>query len=149
MSQLQPKIKGISILTEGQAKDILSGGHINNPEFLQEFFKNRFGNNFMDKYKYVAQNDLDAVKKDLIQYVNSIIETAKKTNAQEVTQTMLRKASAKNLRMNALNWGSGFVISALFLSTLIPKLQYLITKWRTGSNSFPGTEEFRKLENAK
>lgn len=149
MSQLQPKIKGISILTEGQAKDILSGGHINNPEFLQEFFKNRFGNNFMDKYKYVAQNDLNAVKKDLIQYVNSIIETAKKTNAQEVTQTMLRKASAKNLRMNALNWGSGFVISALFLSTLIPKLQYLITKWRTGSNSFPGTEEFRKQENAK
>ena len=46
--------------------------------------------------------------------------------------------------MNALNWGSGFVISALFLSTLIPKMQYLITKLRTGSSDFPGTEEYRK-----
>ncbi len=62
MSQLQPKVKGISILTEAQAKDILCGGHINNPEFLKEFFKNRFGSTFMDKYKYVAQNDLDAIK---------------------------------------------------------------------------------------
>ena len=149
MSQLQPQIKGISILTEGQAKDILNGGHINNPEFLQEFFKNRFGNNFMDKYKYVAQNDLDALKKDLIQYVDSIIETAKKTGAQEVTQTMLRKASTKNLRMNALNWGAGFAVSALFLSTVIPKLQYMITKWRTGSDAFPGTKEFSQQESAK
>lgn len=146
MSQLQPKVKGISILTEGQARDILNGGHINNPEFLKEFFKNRFGNSFMDKYKYVAQNDLDALKKDLLQYVNSIIETAKKTDAKEVTVDMLQKASGKNLKMNALNWGTGFVISALFLSTLIPKLQYLITRMRTGSNAFPGTEEFRQQE---
>lgn len=146
MSQLQPKVKGVSILTEGQAKDILNGGHINNPEFLKEFFKNRFGNSFMDKYKYVAQNDLDALKKDLLQYVDSIIETAKKTDGKEITVDMLQKASSKNLKMNALNWGTGFVISAMFLSTIIPKLQYLITKMRTGSNSFPGTEEFRQQE---
>lgn len=149
MSQLQPKVKGISILTEAQAKDILCGGHINNPEFLKEFFKNRFGSTFMDKYKYVAQNDLDAIKKDLVQYVNSIVESAKKTNANEITQSLLKKASNNNLKMNAINWGSGFVISALFLSTIIPKLQYLITKLRTGSNSFPGTEEFRQQENTK
>ncbi len=103
----------------------------------------------MDKYKYVAQNDLDAIKKDLVQYVNSIIESAKKTNANEITTSLLKKASNNNLKMNAINWGSGFVISALFLSTIIPKLQYLITKLRTGSNSFPGTEEFRQQENTK
>lgn len=39
MSKLQPKIKGVSILTEGQAKDILSGGHINNPEFYKNSSK--------------------------------------------------------------------------------------------------------------
>jgi hypothetical protein len=43
-----------------------------------------------------------------------------------------------------INWGSGFAVSALFLSTIIPKMQYLITKLRTGQNSFPGTEEFRQ-----
>ena len=31
----------------------------------------------------------------------------------------------------------------------IPKLQYQITKWRTGSNSFPGTKEFENKEPAK
>lgn len=144
MSKLQPQIKGISILTEGQAKDILAGGHINNPTFLREFFKNTFGNKFMDKYSYVAQNDLDSVKKQLVDYVDSIISTAKKTSAKEVTLDMISKASKKNLKMNAINWGAGFVTSALFLSTFIPKLQYQITKWRTGSNEFPGTKEFEK-----
>ena len=101
----------------------------------------------MDKYKYVAQNDLDAIKKELLDYVNSIIDTAKKSDTKEVTAKLLRKASNHNLKMNAINWGSGFVISALFLSTIIPKLQYQITKWRTGSNEFPGTAQYRQQEN--
>ncbi len=147
MSKLQPKIKGMSILTENQVKDVLSGGHINNPAFLQEFYKNRFGTKFMEKYKYVAQNDLDAMKKELIDYVQSIIDTARKTDAKEVTHKMLTKASKKNLKMNAFNWGTGFAISALFLSTLIPKMQYLITKLRTGSDDFPGTAQYREQEN--
>ncbi len=144
MSELQPKLQGLSILTEGQVKDILNGGHINNPEFLQEFYKNRFGNSFMDSYSYVAQKDLDSLKKELVDYVNSIIDTARKTDAKEITTKMIRKASNNNLKMNAINWGSGFIISALFLSTVIPKLQYQITKWRTGSNEFPGTAQFRE-----
>ena len=144
MSELQPQVLGRSILTEGQARDILNGGHINNPEFLQEFFKNKFGNKFMDKYAFIAQKDLDSAKKDLVEYVKSIVETAKKTDTKEITQSMIRKASNHNLKMNAINWGAGFVTSALFLSTIIPKLQYLITKLRTGSNAFPGTKEYRE-----
>ena len=30
------------------------------------------------------------------------------------------------------------------LSTLIPKMQYWITKMRTGQDGFPGTEEYRQ-----
>ncbi len=144
MSKLQPELRGRRILTAGQVKDILNGGHINDPKFLQEFFKNRFGKKFAKSYTYIAQNDLDKYKQELIDYVNTVIETAKKSNASEITEKLLHKVSNKNLRMNALNWGSGFAISALFLSTLIPKMQYLITKLRTGSSDFPGTEEYRK-----
>lgn len=146
MSKLQPQIKGTSIITMGQARDTLLGGHINNPEFLMEFFKNRFGNKFMDKYKYMAQSELDAVKKDLVEYVESIIEKARKTNAKEITRDMLEQASKHNFKMNAINWGTGFAISALFLSTVIPKTQYLITKWRTGEDAFPGTAQYREQE---
>lgn len=144
MSKLQPELRGRRILTAGQVKDILNGGHINNPEFLQEFFKNRFGKKFAKSYTYIAQNDLDKYKQELVDYVKTVIETARKTNSGEITEKLLHKVSNKNLAMNALNWGSGFVISALFLSTLIPKMQYLITKLRTGSSDFPGTEEYRK-----
>ena len=144
MSELQPQIKGQSILTEAQAQDILNGGHINNPEFLKEFYKNKFGNKFMDKYKYIAQGDLDALKSDLMTYVDSIIKKAKSSNVEEITKETLKKASRHNFKMNAINWGSGFVISALFLSTIIPKLQYLITKIRTGKDGFPGTAQYRE-----
>ena len=146
MSQLQPQIKGLSILTEGQVKDILNGGHINNPEFLKEFYQNRFGKSFMKKYEFVAQNELDALKKDLINYVKSIIAKAEKANVSDITKELLRKSSNNNLKMNALNWCSGFVVSAAFLSTFIPKIQYQITKWRTGSDQFPGTAEYREKE---
>ena len=150
MSELQPQLKGESILTIGQAKDIINGGHINNPEFLKEFYKNAFGNEkFMDKYKYVAQDSLDSLKSDLTKYVESIVKKAKETNVQEITSEILKKASRNNFKMNAINWGAGFAISAAFLSTFIPKLQYLITKKRTGQDGFPGTKEFREQEPVK
>lgn len=149
MSELQPQIKGKSILTEGQIKDILAGGHINNPEFLKEFYKNRFGKDFMEKYKYVAQKDLDAYKAELVDYVKSILKKTKEKNLTEITEEILNKASKSNFKWNTLNWGAGFVTSALFLSTIIPKTQYLITKWRTGSNEFPGTAQYREQEAKK
>lgn len=147
MSELQPQIKGKSILTAGQVKNILNGGLINNPEFLKAFYTNHFGNTkFMQKYKYISQNSLEGLKDDLKKYVNSIIEDARKTDAEKITTDMLKKASKKNFRMNLMNWGAGFAVSALFLSTLIPKIQYLITKLRTGEDNFPGTEQFRQEE---
>ena len=142
MSQLQPHLVDEEILTESQVKDMFNGGHINSPEFLKEFYKNRF-ENFADKYDFVSQKDLNAYKNELIDYVNSIIKKAK---GGEITSDLLRKASNHNLKMNALNWGTGFAISAAFLSTFIPKLQYQITKWRTGSNDFPGTAKYRAEE---
>ena len=47
------------------------------------------------------------------------------------------------------NWGVGFAISALFLSTLIPKMQYWITKMTTGQDKFPGTADYSQEKNAK
>jgi hypothetical protein len=160
MSELQPKLIyrytledgkvakiAESVITRTQVQDVLNGGHINNPEFLKAFYQNILGDKFMDKYKYIAQSDLDSMKSDLVNYVKSVIEGAKKSGVEEITSEMLAKASRHNLKMNAINWGTGFVISAAFLSTFIPKLQYLITKIRTGQDAFPGTEQYRQQEN--
>ena len=159
MSELQPErivqkeVAGVlvnsqeRILTQGQVKDVLNGGHINDPEFLKEFYANALGHRkFMDneKYKFVPQSTFDSLKKDLTNYVKSIVEKAYSTDTKEVTSNLLKKASKHNFKMNLINWGSGFAISALFLSTIIPKMQYWITKMRTGQDNFPGTEEYRK-----
>ena len=76
-------------------------------------------------------------------FVEQIIEKAKKSG-KDITESTLEKAAKNNFKFNVLNWGTGFGISALFLSTIIPKMQYWITKQITGSNEFPGTAEFRK-----
>ena len=90
-----------------------------------------------------TEKTFDSLKKDLTNYVKSIVEQAQKSSAKEITSNILKKASKHNFKMNLINWGSGFAVSALFLSTLIPKIQYWITKMRTGQNNFPGTEEYR------
>ena len=161
MSELQPQIKGTSILTKKQAQMVLEKGCLYNPEFLKGFYKTAFkenipefikrlfkiedsGENFMHKYKYVEQGSLDKYLEDLEHYVKTVIEQAKKSHNGEINADMLTKMCKKNFRMNILNWGTGFAISALFLSTLIPKIQYAITKFRTGSTDFPGTAEYRE-----
>ncbi len=144
MSKLQPELNGKAILTTSQVEDIFKGGYINDPEFLMEFYKTNFGNKFLDKYDFIAQKDIESLKTDLINYVQSITKEATKKSNGEITQELLRKVSNKNLKMNAINWGTGFVVSAAFLSTLIPKMQYMITKLRTGQDNFPGTAQYRQ-----
>ena len=42
---------------------------------------------------------------------------------------------------SGINFAAGFAVAALFLSTLIPKFQYWVTKQKTGMDTFPGTYE--------
>ena len=62
----------------------------------------------------------------------------------EVNWETMLKANKRNMRRNGLYMGVAMGISALFLSTIIPKVQYLITKIRTGQDKFPGTENLSK-----
>jgi hypothetical protein len=88
---------------------------------------------------YINKNNLN---NESMAPSSQIINKANKTG-KEITEEMLEKACKKNLRLNVFNWGIGFAISATFLSTIIPKVQYWITKKYTGENEFPGTAEFR------
>ena len=78
-------------------------------------------------------------QQEIEHYIQSVIKKAKNG---EITKELLEKARKENFGKNAFNWGIGFAISAAFLSTFIPKIQYWITRKATGSNAFPGTADY-------
>ena len=152
MSKLQPAVNGKPRITLEQIERMFKGGYLNNPEFLKNLYELEYGKGkkaklpkFLDPYKFVSSSDIEGLDKDLRNYIEKIINKANKTG-KEITEEVLEKACKKNFRLNAFNWGVGFAISATFLSTIIPKVQYWITRRMTGSNEFPGTEEFRNKQ---
>lgn len=158
MSKLQPQLEGVSMLAESQAEAIFKGGALNNPEFWDNVFTVEKGvekqtkvingvrttvttANHKNPFKFVAQKELDGLIENVRTYVKTIVKNAEKSNG-DITLKTLENAYKNNIFKNTLNWGTGFVVSALFLSTIIPKIQYLITRLTTGSNAFPGTADY-------
>ena len=128
---------------------MFKGGYLNNPEFLKNLYELSFGTNkklklpnFLNPYKFVSSSSIEAVDSDVKFFVEQIINKSKKTG-KNITENILDRAAKSNFKFNLLNWGTGFVVSAIFLSSLIPKMQYWITKKITGNDDFPGTAEFR------
>lgn len=143
MSQLQPQLEGVSILSPEQLKDVYSGGLINDPEFLNKIFVTYSEKKSTDPMKFFAEKDLRKLKQTMVDYVGDIIKKASKTG-KEITFETIKKANKRNLIANGINLGSGFLVSAFFLSTAIPKIQYWITKRQTGEDKFPGVEKYKK-----
>lgn len=148
MSKLQPEVEGVAVLTKNQIKDVFREGAINMPEFLQNVFSVATSNASTNKYKYVNYEELKELKEDIIHYVTKLVEKAEK-HGKDITSDTLKNFCRENFIKNTFNWGVGFAISALFLSTLIPKMQYWITKMTTGQDKFPGTADYSQEKNAK
>ena len=144
MSELmQPERQGVKLLTEFQVEDILKGGVARQPEFLSETINNIFKTKSVpkpltDPYKYMPIDKIKDRRDRIIGYVKAIIKDAQETG--EVTAQRMVKLNKRNMTKNGLFMGLAMGVSALFLSTIIPKIQYYITYLRTGKNSFPGTE---------
>ena len=154
MSKLQPKNDGVTLLAKSQVKAIFEGGCLNKPEFWDEVFtvEKGFDKSFVDAtnkgianhknpFRFIAQKDLDGIIDNVKNYVNGVIKKAVK-QGKEIDSKTLEKAYKNNMFKNSLNWTVAFGISALFLSTIIPKIQYWITKITTGSDKFPGVTEY-------
>lgn len=142
MSQLQPKIEDVAILTSEQVKDVYSSGLINNPQFLNNAFSQFTNKKSIDPFKFVPEKDLRSLKQRMVDYIEDIIKKAKSTDENITTKT-LEKANKANFMKNTLNLGIGFAISAYFLSTAIPHIQYWMTRKRTGENKFPGIQNYK------
>lgn len=152
MSELQPVLSGEKILSKKQVLDIFTGGAINMPEFLknvyncsladQNLFTGKISDSGLnDELKFISRSTFESKQKEMELYINTIIKKAKDG---KITKDLLNRVCRENYIKNAFNWGLGFAVSAAFLSTFIPKMQYWITKKLTGSDEFPGTKDYSK-----
>jgi len=139
MSKLQPEHSIGAILTEAQVKDVYTQGLINDPKFLNKVFRQYTDKASTSPTKFVAEKDILKLKSRMTDYIEDILKNAK-TTGENITLDVLKKANKQNLLKNTFNLGAGFAVAALFLSTVIPKIQYWITRKQTGQDKFPGVE---------
>lgn len=139
MSKLQPLREGEAVVTKQQIIDAMNVAEINNPELLDKSFRNFTKDASADEFKYVSNKKLYKLKSQMSNYVDDICKASKNG---KVNQELLNKVKTKNIMYSGINFVSGFAVAALFLSTLIPKMQYRMTQKRTGLNVFPGTYDY-------
>ena len=136
--------KAMYLLTKQQVGDVLSDSVISSPRFIREVMRESFDGALRDRYNFIPRKTIETLRENIDNYVKSILEYAEKNNLKEITPDLLVEMNKKNFWKNALHIGSGLGVSALFLSTIIPKVQYWITEKRTGSKEFPGVKNINQ-----
>ena len=162
MAELQPERVGERVLTKQQVADIYNKAEINNTKLLHNVFseftggvgkelgkdkkgkiiRSRFeftGGSYNDEFRYVSNKKLYKLKAQMEQYIETICKASKDG---KIDKKLLEKIKNKNIMLSGINFAVGFGVSALFLSTLIPKFQYYVTRKTTGVDAFPGVYDF-------
>lgn len=139
MSELQPKQLDTSVLTRNQVKAIYQKGEMNSPKLLKPAYEKYTNGASSNPNKFVSQGTLKNLRGRMSDYVNDICKAADK-NGGMVDRKLLSAVKNKNMKLNGINFVAGFVVASAFLSTLIPKFQYWVTKKMTGVNAFPGVD---------
>lgn len=139
----KPAGKALRLLTKQQVRDVLNDSVVSRAYFLRSVMNESFNGALTDGHSFVSRQSVEALRQNIDDYVKAIIEYAEKNAINEITPDLLVKVNRSNFFRNAVHIGSGLGVSALFLSTIIPKIQYWITKKRTGSDEFPGTKDIK------
>ena len=143
MAKLQPEqAKAGAVLTRQQVADVLKNGSINTPEFMLNAYKDRFGEALTDSTKYIPMKQITKFRDNMDKYIENIIDVAKKKNGGIIDENLLKKVRKTTFAQSATFISIAVAISTLCLGMLVPKLQYAITKYRTGSDKAPGLREY-------
>ena len=141
MAKLQPERIGEAVLTKQQLIDAFNIAEINDPKLLDKVFSDFTQNANKDEYKYVSNKSLYNLKDEMIKYVEYLCKQSKDG---KIDKTLIEKVQKKNLIYNGINFAAGFSVAAIFLSYVIPKIQYYVTKKTTGVDAFPGLYNYNK-----
>lgn len=140
MAALQPKRGNDAVITKQQLVDAYNNVKITDSELLDKVFTEFTEGAYKDEFKFVSNSKLENLKKEMIEYAETICKESKDG---KINSDLLEKVKNKNLKFNTINFIAGFVVAATFLSTIIPKVQYYLTKKSTGVDAFPGTYEYK------
>ena len=99
-----------------------------------------------NEFKFVSNDKLYNLKQQVEDYINLLCKDARDG---KISLKTLENAKKKNIVGAGLNFVVGFATAAVFLSTIIPKVQYWITRVKTGKNEFPGTYGLEQTETQK
>lgn len=143
MAKLQPEKMGEAVITKQQLIDAINVAEINDPKFLKRAIEEFTEGACTDEFRYVSDSRIRKFKREMDEFVEQLCKSAKDG---KINKKAIDKFHSKNVIFSALNFASGFAVAALFLSTIIPKIQYYITRKSTGVDAFPGTYDFKKHE---
>ena len=115
---------------------------------MKHIFTEKFGDDLTNRAKFIPMQNITRFRQGIDDYVNSVVKYAKSKNMDTITEELLEKFNKKSFVMSAGFRGVAIGISALFLGMIIPKIQYAITKIRTGSSAAPGLREYQEAKKA-
>ena len=136
-------------ITKETLEEVLKGGAARNSRFMSEVLAHINGA-VKNPLQFVKPGEKVEMSKAAQKYAQRIIEDLQKSGAikqgekvdmkklGEIVEHSLKKTKNKNMLIKTGYLLSAMVIAVVFLSWVIPKTQYLITKIRTGKDSFPG-----------
>ncbi len=140
MAKLQPVFEGNGVISKVQAKDILSSCWTSDPKFLKNAFNHATNGASDDKFKFVSKKNLEKMRASIDKFIKQITDEAQSKGV-KITKEFIEKTANKTIRKNFAFNIVATAISIFALGTLIPKVQYAITKKLTNENKFHTEEE--------
>ncbi len=140
---LRPKGASKNLLTLSEVINSVRGGKVNDAKFLTRAVKIATNGISQNPKKFISYKEIDKIKLNIIKYTESIIEYAQANGKSSIDSKLLTEIRNRNFLIKLAYTLAGMAVSSLFLSTIIPKLQYKITEWRTGKRDFPGIKDIK------
>lgn len=137
------------VVTAETLEEVLKGGMAHDSQFIQKVLSGLNGA-VKNPTKFVSAGHKVELQEATKLYAERLMEELKKIGGlksgeqvsmekvSEAINNTLSKTKSKTLLAKVLYIVAGIAIASLFLSTIIPKVQYMITKLRTGKEGFPG-----------
>lgn len=147
MAKLQPEQAKLgAVLTRQQVADVLKKGSLNTPKFMIDAYKSRFGETLTDATAYIPMKQITNFRENMDTYVKHIIDVANKKNGGIIDENLLKQVRKTSFAKSSIFITTAVAISTLCIGMLVPKLQYAITKHRTGSDKAPGLREYENKQ---